>query len=47
MQQVRKATEIISHRRTFGRAAPVSYEPLVIEWAIGAWDCGRTRVTHL
>src|SRR5215472_8424428 len=31
MQQVRKATEIISHLRTFGRAAPVSYEPVAIE----------------
>jgi C4-dicarboxylate-specific signal transduction histidine kinase len=30
MQQVRKATEIISHLRTFGRAAPVSFEPLDI-----------------
>ncbi|GAC1394337.1 MAG: hypothetical protein NVS4B11_18660 [Ktedonobacteraceae bacterium] len=30
MQQVRKATEIISHLRTFGRAASVSYEPVVI-----------------
>ncbi len=28
MQQVRKATEIISHLRTFGRAAPVSREPI-------------------
>ncbi|GCE49126.1 phospho-acceptor domain-containing protein [Thermosporothrix hazakensis] len=28
MQQVRKATEIISHLRTFGRAAPVSWEPV-------------------
>jgi len=28
MQQVRKATEIISHLRTFGRAATVSYEPV-------------------
>src|SRR5436853_2544596 len=27
MQQVSKATEIISHLRTFGRAAPVSREP--------------------
>ena len=26
MEQVRKATEIISHLRTFGRAAPVSVE---------------------
>jgi C4-dicarboxylate-specific signal transduction histidine kinase len=34
MQQVRKATEIISHLRTFGRAAPVSYEPVVIEQVI-------------
>src|SRR3989442_9066468 len=31
MQQVRKGTEIISHLRTFGRAASVSYEPVVIE----------------
>lgn len=31
MQQVRKATEIISHLRTFGRATSVSYEPVVIE----------------
>ncbi|TMD63531.1 MAG: GHKL domain-containing protein [Chloroflexi bacterium] len=30
MQQVRKATEIISHLRTFGRAASVSYEPIEI-----------------
>ncbi len=30
MQQVRKATEIISHLRTFGRAAPVSREPVSI-----------------
>ena len=29
-QQVRKATEIISHLRTFGRAAPVSRELLVL-----------------
>jgi len=34
MQQVRKATEIISHLRTFGRAASVSYEPVVIEQVI-------------
>jgi C4-dicarboxylate-specific signal transduction histidine kinase len=27
MQQVDKATEIITHLRTFGRAAPVSHEP--------------------
>ena len=31
MQQVRKATEIISHLRTFGRATSVSYEPVSIE----------------
>jgi len=30
MQQVWKATEIISHLRTFGRAAPVSHEPVEI-----------------
>ncbi len=30
MQQVRKATEIISHLRTFGRAASVSREPIVL-----------------
>jgi C4-dicarboxylate-specific signal transduction histidine kinase len=30
MQQVRKATEIISHLRTFGRAAAVSREPVAI-----------------
>jgi C4-dicarboxylate-specific signal transduction histidine kinase len=30
MQQVRKANEIISHLRTFGRAASVSREPLAI-----------------
>jgi C4-dicarboxylate-specific signal transduction histidine kinase len=34
MQQVRKATEIISHLRTFGRAAPVSYEPVGIEQVV-------------
>ena len=38
MQQVRKATEIISHLRTFGRAAAVSFEPVnmhqVVERAI-------------
>jgi C4-dicarboxylate-specific signal transduction histidine kinase len=28
MQQVRKATDIISHLRTFGRVAPVSLEPV-------------------
>src|SRR5207237_1334410 len=30
MDQVRKATQIISHLRTFGRVAPVSREPLRI-----------------
>ena len=30
MQQVRKASEIISHLRTFGRAAPMSREPVPI-----------------
>lgn len=34
MQQVRKATEIISHLRTFGRAAHVSREPLPIRRVI-------------
>ena len=34
MQQVRKATEIITHLRTFGRAASVSYEPVVISQVI-------------
>ncbi|MBV9691746.1 MAG: GHKL domain-containing protein [Ktedonobacteraceae bacterium] len=34
MQQVRKATEIISHLRTFGRAAPVSREPVSIEQVV-------------
>jgi C4-dicarboxylate-specific signal transduction histidine kinase len=34
MQQVRKATEIISHLRTFGRAAPVSCEPVAINQVI-------------
>ena len=34
MQQVHKATEIISHLRTFGRAASVSYEPVVIEQVV-------------
>jgi C4-dicarboxylate-specific signal transduction histidine kinase len=35
MQQVRKATEIISHLRTFGRAASVVYEPVSINQVIG------------
>ena len=30
MGQVRKASEIISHLRTFGRAAPVSHEPVAL-----------------
>ncbi len=34
MQQVRKATDIISHLRTFGRAASVSHEPLSINQVI-------------
>jgi C4-dicarboxylate-specific signal transduction histidine kinase len=34
MQQVRKATEIISHLRTFGRAAPVSREIVSINEVI-------------
>ena len=34
MQQVRKATEIISHLRTFGRAAPVSREPICLRQVI-------------
>jgi C4-dicarboxylate-specific signal transduction histidine kinase len=34
MQQVRKATEIISHLRTFGRAASVSREPVAINQVV-------------
>jgi len=34
MQQVRKATEIISHLRTFGRATSVSHEPVDITQVI-------------
>jgi C4-dicarboxylate-specific signal transduction histidine kinase len=34
MQQVRKATEIISHLRTFGRAASVSYEAVAMNQVI-------------
>jgi C4-dicarboxylate-specific signal transduction histidine kinase len=34
MEQVRKATEIITHLRTFGRAAPISVEPVGIGDAI-------------
>src|SRR5213076_1065337 len=33
-EQVRKATEIISHLRTFGRAAPVSREPISLRQVI-------------
>jgi C4-dicarboxylate-specific signal transduction histidine kinase len=36
MQQVRKATEIISHLRTFGRAASVSYEPVAVNRVIAS-----------
>src|SRR5207253_1757936 len=34
MQQVCKATEIISHLRTFGRAAPVSRQPILLRRVI-------------
>src|SRR5438093_1990625 len=34
MQQVRKANEIISHLRTFGRAAPASREPMSLKQVI-------------
>src|SRR5256712_2245372 len=34
LQQVGKATEIISHLRTFGRAAPVSREPISLRQVI-------------
>jgi C4-dicarboxylate-specific signal transduction histidine kinase len=34
MQQVRKATEIISHLRTFGRAAPASRQPMSLRHVI-------------
>jgi C4-dicarboxylate-specific signal transduction histidine kinase len=34
MQQVRKATEIISHLRTFGRAAPFSRDPVSLSEVI-------------
>jgi C4-dicarboxylate-specific signal transduction histidine kinase len=34
MQQIRKATEIISHLRTFGRAAPINREPVVLQEVI-------------
>jgi C4-dicarboxylate-specific signal transduction histidine kinase len=35
MQQVRRATEIISHLRTFGRAAPVGREPVSLGKSVG------------
>ena len=34
IEQVRKATEIISHLRTFGRVAPVSREPIALRQVI-------------
>jgi C4-dicarboxylate-specific signal transduction histidine kinase len=34
LEQVRKATGIISHLRTFGRAAPVTFEPVLLEKVI-------------
>jgi C4-dicarboxylate-specific signal transduction histidine kinase len=34
MEQVRKATEIISHLRMFGRAAPVTFEPVDVDEVI-------------
>jgi C4-dicarboxylate-specific signal transduction histidine kinase len=34
MDQVRKATEIISHLRMFGRAAPVTFEPVDVDEVI-------------
>jgi C4-dicarboxylate-specific signal transduction histidine kinase len=34
VEQVQKATEIITHLRTFGRAAPVSFEPIAIQEVI-------------
>jgi C4-dicarboxylate-specific signal transduction histidine kinase len=34
MQQVRKATEIINHLRTFGRATPISREPILVSEVI-------------
>ena len=36
MQQVRKATEIITHLRTFGRAASVSYQPVILSDVIAS-----------
>src|SRR5712692_2356329 len=50
MQQVHKATEIISHLRTFGRVAPVSREPVsinaVIERAISLMQ-GQLRLRQI
>jgi C4-dicarboxylate-specific signal transduction histidine kinase len=34
LDQVRKATDIISHLRMFGRAAPVTFEPVLLEEVI-------------
>ena len=34
MEQVRKATEIISHLRMFGRSAPVAFEPVDVDEVI-------------
>src|SRR5579862_2635581 len=34
MQQVRKASEIISHLRTFGRAAAVNFEPVDLQQVV-------------
>jgi C4-dicarboxylate-specific signal transduction histidine kinase len=34
LAQVRKATDIISHLRMFGRAAPVTFEPVLLEEVI-------------
>jgi C4-dicarboxylate-specific signal transduction histidine kinase len=34
VEQVQKATEIITHLRTFGRAAPVAFEPVAIQKVI-------------
>ena len=35
VEQVRKASEIITHLRTFGRAASVVFEPVVVQHVIG------------
>jgi len=45
VQQVRKATEIISHLRTFGRLAPVGYEEVAInEVVLRALDLLREQL---